>query len=160
MKHFKITEFECRCGCRMPPAAKENIDALVANVLDPVRDKFSRAIKVNSGYRCPKHNAKVGGAIHSQHMEGEAADIAALSRENCNMRGWKQANFEIVKLIVKDCKFDQLILENTDANDLLPMWIHVSYKAHGLNRGQVLKKVSGQKGYHALTVAEMEKLNS
>lgn len=32
-------------------------------------------IHINSGYRCKKHNAEVGGATESQHMLGKAADI-------------------------------------------------------------------------------------
>ena len=32
-------------------------------------------VKINSAYRCPKHNAKVGGAEKSQHLTGLAADI-------------------------------------------------------------------------------------
>lgn len=175
MKYFTKQELircycekkEQRCKeCRLTQAVRRapynvdvNIEALVDNVLDPAREAFGHPIIVNSGFRCPLHNTTVGGARHSQHMEGEAADIAALSREYSNMREWKQANLEIAKLIMKGGKFDQLILENTDANDLLPTWIHVSYKAHGLNRGQVLKKVSGQKGYPALSMAEMDKLN-
>lgn len=59
-----------RCvDCRLPqPATKlpngieESLTALVENVLDPVREKLGQPIVVNSGFRCPKHNAKVGGA--------------------------------------------------------------------------------------------------
>ena len=31
---------------------------------------------INSGYRCPMHNAAVGGFSNSQHKLGNAADIA------------------------------------------------------------------------------------
>ena len=31
---------------------------------------------VTSGYRCPIHNAAIGGAAESQHIYGTAADIA------------------------------------------------------------------------------------
>ena len=34
-------------------------------------------MKINSAYRCPKHNAKVGGAKNSQHLESTAADLVA-----------------------------------------------------------------------------------
>jgi uncharacterized protein YcbK (DUF882 family) len=39
------------------------------------RDHFGKAVTINSGYRCPTHNASVGGASKSNHMDGEAADI-------------------------------------------------------------------------------------
>lgn len=36
---------------------------------------MQRPIAIVSGYRCPVHNAAVGGARDSQHMYGAAADI-------------------------------------------------------------------------------------
>ena len=32
-------------------------------------------IRIHSGYRCPKHNAEVGGSPWSRHMRGEALDF-------------------------------------------------------------------------------------
>ncbi len=43
--------------------------------LNQLRLIAGRPIKVNSGYRCAKHNKAVGGASHSQHLVGRAADI-------------------------------------------------------------------------------------
>lgn len=34
-----------------------------------------KAIIINSGYRSPAHNKRVGGATNSQHLYGRAADI-------------------------------------------------------------------------------------
>ena len=34
-------------------------------------------LKINSAYRCPQHNANVGGAKNSQHVENTAADLVA-----------------------------------------------------------------------------------
>ena len=56
---------------------EENMRALVENVLDPLRARYGHPIYVSSGYRCPKLNNAVNGAINSQHMRGEAADIYA-----------------------------------------------------------------------------------
>lgn len=158
MKNFKMKEFECRCRCGMPETAKVNIEAMVLSILDPVRDNFDAPIKVNSGYRCKKHNAEVGGAFQSQHLcqgDSAAADIAAESRGYENMKAWKEANKMIGGLIIKNGKFDQLILENVGEHDLLPTWIHVSFRRGGGNRGQVLKKIAGKKGYVALTSDEI-----
>jgi len=33
-------------------------------------------VRITSGYRCPEHNASVGGAGKSQHTIGTAVDIA------------------------------------------------------------------------------------
>ena len=53
MKYFRTKEFECKCGqCSMPSEVQANIDALVTNVLDPLREAYGKPIYVNSGYRC------------------------------------------------------------------------------------------------------------
>ena len=39
--------------------------------------KCGRPVYINSGYRTPQHNEKVGGAKNSYHMYGAAADIKA-----------------------------------------------------------------------------------
>ncbi len=123
MKYFKMNEFECKDGCQMPAEARANIQALVEKVLDPVRERLGKAIYVNSGYRCPKHNLKVGGAKASQHMKGEAADIRC------------EDNEQLKRLIKEQGVFDQMIV--------YPTFVHMSYKRIGINRHQVLTKVSG-----------------
>ena len=157
MSHFSLNEFKCKCCRQLPEDEQAFTEELIRKVLDPVRDKFGKPIKVNSGYRCPKHNAKVGGAKHSQHLCGQAADICAEHSGYANMTTWKEANLEIARLIIKNGRFDQLILENVGENDLLPTWIHVSYNPR-LCRGQVLKKVVGKAGYPALTTEEICRL--
>lgn len=72
-KNFRLEEFKCKCG-KCDPILLD--DALVT-WLQKIRDHFGRSVTVNSGYRCPKHNAdpKVGGSSSSHHMKGMAADI-------------------------------------------------------------------------------------
>lgn len=53
----------------------ENINALVFNVLQPLRDACGHPLRVNSGYRSKARNKAVKGAANSQHTRGEAADI-------------------------------------------------------------------------------------
>lgn len=131
MKYFKIKEFECHDGCEMPASARENIEALVEAVLDPARGRLGKAIRVNSGYRCAKHNLKVGGAVGSQHMKGEAADV--VPGESGQVTG--DSLERLVRIIKEQGVFDQMIV--------YPTFVHVSYKRIGINRHQVLKKVSG-----------------
>jgi len=132
MKYFKMNEFECKDGCQMPAEARANIQALVEKVLDPVRERLGKAIYVNSGYRCPKHNLKVGGAKASQHMKGEAADMVPVNSE----KGKVKSELERLVRIIKELGvFDQMIV--------YPTFVHVSYKRIGINRHQVLTKVSG-----------------
>ena len=131
MKYFKMEEFECRCCGNV--RFTENIEALVENVLDPAREKLGMAIAVNSGFRCPKHNAAVGGVPQSQHVVGEAADISPLKS------GSKLE--QLAAVIVEQGKYDQVIL--------YPTFVHVSWKKNGTNRRQILKK-SGN-GYQRLS---------
>jgi len=77
-KNFKIKEFECKGGCNMPLEVYENIIKL-ASQLQFLRDYTGRPITINSAYRCPDHNAKVGGSKTSQHLLGKAADITIQS---------------------------------------------------------------------------------
>lgn len=45
------------------------------NLLNRIRRKWGRPIIVNSGYRSPEWNKKVGGVDGSYHTKGLAADI-------------------------------------------------------------------------------------
>lgn len=120
MKWFSMNEFECHCGCRMPDSARANIVALVEQVLDPARERYGKPVCVNSGYRCARHNAAVGGVVGSQHTRGEAADICCSDNER------------LAKIIIENGKFDQLIDYGT--------FLHVSWKRNGVNMKQVLRK--------------------
>lgn len=53
----------------------ENLERLVERVLDPARERFGSAVRVNSGYRCRELNREVGGAARSYHLQGRAADL-------------------------------------------------------------------------------------
>ena len=125
MKWFKEKEFACKCCGQLPPLARENVKALVSEVLDPVREKLGMPIVVNSGYRCERHNKDVGGVRNSQHLRGEAADVTCSDLPR------------LKALIIENGKFDQLIT--------YPTFLHVSYKRTGGNRHQRLKK--GGAGY-------------
>lgn len=99
------------------PEASAALDALMWNVLDPIRRMWGKPIIVNSGYRCPKLNAVIGGSATSQHMKGEAADITA---------GDPTKNKELFDMIAQSAiPFDQLIDEKNYR------WIHVSYRPNG-----------------------------
>lgn len=70
-KHFAAAEFACpHCGVALTRAR------LVA-CLEVLRSSIGRPIPIKSGYRCPPHNAAVGGAADSMHMYGAAADLPA-----------------------------------------------------------------------------------
>lgn len=105
-----------------------NIRALVENVLQPLRSACGHALKVNSGYRCKRMNDLLGGSKTSQHMTGQAADIAS-----GNPIG-------LARLVLSlGLDFDQMIL--------YPTFLHISHTTQRKNRRQVLydKTYSGNK---------------
>lgn len=118
---------------------EDNLIGLIENVLEPARIKYGRAIHVSSGYRCPELNKVIHGASQSQHLRGEAADIYT--------DAGPQGNLELARIIVALGRFDQLILENVPGTNLLPQWLHVSWKRSGVNRKEVRKKVVGSLSY-------------
>lgn len=73
-EHFHINEFRSKDGEYFPKHAQENLKVL-AEQLEILREHFGAPIKINSGYRSAKHNAKIGGEENSQHLLGKAADI-------------------------------------------------------------------------------------
>lgn len=105
----------------------ENLKALCENVLQPVRDHFQRGVKVNSGFRHPEVNAKVGGSKTSDHCKGQAADIEITGVANGDLAQW----------IVDNLDFRQVILEFYTPGVPDSGWVHVSYVA-GDNKKQVL----------------------
>lgn len=138
MKYFTIDEL-----CKSVTASNKHIDntpneeqrenliALIVEVLDPLREAFGKPIIVNSGFRCEKLNKLVGGAKTSQHTTGEAVDIQSVG---------DKYNKELFALALKTCKYDQLIFEY-DKGGRVPDWIHISFKKNGGNRKQVLEAV-------------------
>jgi uncharacterized protein YcbK (DUF882 family) len=73
-KNFSLKEFNSKDGSKMPSEVYLNIVKLVGQ-LQFLRDYTGRAITVNSAYRSPEHNSKIGGSLSSQHLLGKAADI-------------------------------------------------------------------------------------
>ena len=107
---------------------RDAIRALVLEVLQPLRDAWGKPLHVNSGYRCPELNALVGGVPTSQHVKGEAADIAT------------DTPAELARLAMKlGLPFDQVIL--------YPTFVHFSHKLNGEQRGQILynRRYKGKK---------------
>ena len=72
IKHqfFKEKEFACKCGCGPVLMDKDFVSRL-----DNARRIAGIPFHINSGFRCMKHNAKVGGVKESSHVFGFAADI-------------------------------------------------------------------------------------
>lgn len=125
MKYFTLSELSAtnkNLPNKPDKVAESNLIKLVENVLDPLREKYGKPIKVNSGYRSKLVNASVGGAKNSDHLYGFAADITA---------GNKTENAILFQLISDNFKFRQLINEKDFT------WIHVSFNEKD-NKRQIL----------------------
>ena len=105
----------------------ENLKQLCERVLQPVREHFGKAVRVNSGYRSPKLNSAIGGFKTSDHCKGMAADIEINGVANADLAEWIKDN----------CEFRQLILEFYTPGIPDSGWVHVSYDLDD-NRRKIL----------------------
>ena len=99
--------------------------------LEVLRDKVGHAIVINSGYRSPQLNRKVGGAPTSNHLTGCAVDI----RTN----GMEQA-IEYAAILIAYAKesakdYDELLIEKRSAlplgsskNRYGAIWLHFAVR--------------------------------
>lgn len=126
-KNFELSEFiksdtATRKGIANDPGVGEvkAIENLVINLLQPLREVYGKRMVINSGYRCPELNKAVGGVPTSQHVKGEAADVA------CEHPAY------LVECLKKSgLDFDQCIQYSS--------FVHLSLKVEGQNRKQYLK---------------------
>ena len=133
--HFTIEELYAsdtakKKGINNKPNLQQmiNLVYLAAYVLEPLRVAMNEPIKIGSGFRCAALNKAVGGAWNSQHTKGQAADLC-IDGDIKKGRKW----FEYIR---KNLPFDQLIWERNPKTG--SYWVHVSYRADGTNRKQVI----------------------
>jgi uncharacterized protein YcbK (DUF882 family) len=78
-QNFSLQEFACKDGTQVPAELLPNVQKLAAQ-LQILRDYLGESIHINSGYRSPEHNKKVGGKKASRHLLAKAADITVKSK--------------------------------------------------------------------------------
>ena len=134
-KHFTLEEFEksqtaTRKGIKNKAGSGEikNLGDLCYEVLEPVRAKFDKPVRITSGYRSEELCEAIGSKKTSQHTcnNGAAADFEIPGVSNLEVALWIQNNVD----------FDQLILEYYTGEPSSGL-VHVSYQ-EGSNRKQVL----------------------
>lgn len=115
-----------RFGMKNTPtdADLQNLKTLCEKVLQPIRDNFKMGVKVNSGFRHPDVNAKVGGSKTSDHCKGQACDIEIPGLANADLAQWISDNLS----------YTQLILEFYTPGIPDSGWVHVSYDPKNLKK--------------------------
>jgi zinc D-Ala-D-Ala carboxypeptidase len=113
LEEFTVSQTATRLGINnLPsPVVIANLQNLCINLLEPLRTRLGRTIKISSGYRCNLLNAKVGGADNSQHTFGEAADIIVQGI----------TPYEVACIVRDEFNYDQCILEFGE-------WTHLSLR--------------------------------
>lgn len=70
---LSLTEYKCRC--RFQSCSRTLVYTDTVKSFNKLRIDYGKPIRVNSAYRCQKHNERVGGHIASYHKVGSAMDL-------------------------------------------------------------------------------------
>lgn len=87
-KYFSPEEMMCHgreqghCNCGTESAS--HVSWRLLDLLDKLRENIGGPLEVSCMYRCPAHNAAVGGVADSQHVMGTAADVQTPNYPHCH----------------------------------------------------------------------------
>lgn len=101
-RFFSLSEVACKCCGGVPTKA-------LLNKMDQIRKEFGAPINVTSGFRCEKHNTKIGGSKNSNHVKGLAIDVLRTPT--------------LEDFILKHLEHFDIYIEDSSVT---PTWIHIS----------------------------------
>ena len=81
-KYFTATELECHCR-----QCNGEMNDIFMSKLIALRKDCAFPFHIGSAYRCPEHNADVGGGEQSGHLYGRAVDIIVSGRKGHKLIG-------------------------------------------------------------------------
>lgn len=112
----------------------ENLSRLAKTILDPAHEHFGTGVIIRSGFRAPRVNESVGGALNSQHCVGEAVDFEVNGVPNVVLANW----------VIEKCMYDQCILEFYNPQEGPNSgWVHASVRGFGNRRQQFIAYKNG-----------------
>lgn len=76
IQYFARAEFRCQCGGRYCDGYPAEPAEETVRMADEIRRRAGVPLTVNSGLRCARHNAEVGGVSNSLHTTGQAVDLS------------------------------------------------------------------------------------
>ena len=132
---FSQTAVNNKIDNRLPLNRLEDAKKIAA-IYDRIYEQFKGKVKLNSGYRSPTLNARVGGSARSQHVLAQAIDVDGVN-------GVK--NSQILSWVMKNIQYNQVIHEYGTVTE--PAWVHIGFGT----KMQFLK--IGVKGTKALMTA-------
>ena len=95
--------------------------------LEYLRKRYNEVVVINSGYRSPQLNRKVGGQPNSNHLTGCAVDIRVANNEQ--LIQYAAILIQYANETQQD--FDELLLEK---NKHGAIWLHFAVKPKGNRR--------------------------
>ena len=123
-EHFVLGEFT---RSKYPEVYNIPSHEVIANLkrlcvwLEVLRNKVGHPIVINSGYRSPQLNRKVGGAPTSNHLTGCAVDIRTSGFE----QAIEYAAILIAYATESNQEFDELLIEK---NRYGAIWLHFAVR--------------------------------
>ncbi len=79
---YGLSNKEFRCKCHNDSCRATIISPKLIKSYQTFRRIVNTPLIINSGYRCPEYNFKVGGVAMARHQTGEAIDISLKTLEN------------------------------------------------------------------------------
>ena len=121
----------------MEMASKDGSDKVLYStelmaMLEKLRDYGGFTVHINSGYRSPSYNRRIGGASKSQHTLGTAADISV-------RKDGKTVSSKLICCLCQTLGFKGIAYISESA-------VHVDMRESGSYRGDERKGYSGNVG--------------
>lgn len=93
--NFTVKEAACKDGTQVPKRLRANAQRHAFNLERLRHDLGDRPLRILSWYRTPSHNAAVGGASQSRHMQADATDFTSQFINAVGRARWNAATNRI-----------------------------------------------------------------